>query len=68
MSSKVVAVVPVLDTAFNRRMAQGHEARMGHAADFRQVSADRVVWHRVRVCCGDVVPETVDTFDKMVTA
>lgn len=64
----IVAVTPVPDTAFNRRMAQGHELRMGHAADFRHVTADRVVWHRIRVCCGEAVPETVATFDRVLSA
>jgi hypothetical protein len=66
--SPVVAVTPVPDTAFNRRMAYGHEMRLGHAADFRHVTADRVLWHRVAACCGDVVPVEVATFDKVVSA
>lgn len=66
--SPVLAVELVPDTAFNRRMAYGHEVRKGHTANFRHVTADRVVWHRVAVCCGDVVPSEVATFDRLVSA
>jgi hypothetical protein len=50
------------DTPFNRRMAEGHKNRTGHKLDAVQVSDDGVLWHTVRLCCGETVPETVDTW------
>lgn len=66
--SPVLAVTPVPDTAFIRRMMQGHEVRKGHTANFSHVTADHVVWHRVAVCCGEAAPTEVATFDRLVSA
>lgn len=50
------------DTSFMRRMAEGHETRMGHKLDAVNVSEDGMLWHMVRLCCGETVPETVGTW------
>jgi hypothetical protein len=50
------------DTPFNRRLAEGHLHRTGHALDAVQVSDDGVLWYTVRLCCGETVPDTVDTW------
>lgn len=49
-------------TPFQRRMEVGHEMRTGHRADFRHVSLDGKLWHRVSLCCGEQIPETVPTW------
>lgn len=64
--SPVIAVEPLPDTAFNRRMAQGHKARLGHKLIAEHVSADRILWHTVRLCCGDTVPARVSTWAAVV--
>lgn len=53
-------------TPFQRRMEVGHEMSTGHRADFRHVSEDGVLWHIVRFCCGDPIPETVPTWDETI--
>lgn len=50
-------VESLADTAFNRRMAEGHKNRTGHALDAVQVSDDGELWRIVRLCCGETVPE-----------
>lgn len=49
-------VIP--DTPMNRVFARGHENRTGHRLNGMLVSADNVLWHRVRLCCGET-PEAV---------
>lgn len=61
-------VESVPDSPFNRRMIQGHELRKGHAADVRHVSADGVLWHKVYLCCGEDIPETVTSWEDAVPA
>ena len=36
--------------------------RLGHEENAVHVSADGILWHKVRLCCGDTIPATVDTF------
>lgn len=47
------------DNPFNRRMAEGHQFRTGHELNAIQVSDDGTLWHNVRLCCGEEIPETV---------
>ena len=47
------------DTPFNRRLAEGHMHRTGHKLESVQVSDDGTLWHTVRTCCGEEIPETV---------
>lgn len=61
-----LTVTPMPDTAFNRRMADGHRMRVGHTLDARSVSSDGVLWHTVRLCCGDALPSSVPTWSQYV--
>lgn len=56
-------VEPLPDTAMQRRMAAGHAMRLGHAENAVHVSADGVLWHKLRLCCGDTMPATVPTWE-----
>lgn len=53
-------------TPFQRRMERGHEIRTGHRAEFVHVSTDGTLWHRISVCCGEPIPETVPTWDEAI--
>jgi hypothetical protein len=64
--SAVAHIVTPQDTPFQRRMARGHHIRQGHPLDAMQVSADGVLWHTVRLCCGQAIPATVATWDEHV--
>ena len=50
-------------TLFNARMARGHEMRLGHELKAVQVSDDGILWHTVRLCCGETIPDTVETWE-----
>lgn len=63
MSALMAHVEALPDTPVNRQMLRGHELRKGHTPDMRHVSADGVLWHRVALCCGETVPERVDTWE-----
>lgn len=45
------------DTPFNRKLAEGHMNRTGHALDAVNVSNDGEWWQIVRFCCGETVPD-----------
>jgi hypothetical protein len=53
---------PIPDTPFQRRMARGHYNLRGHKLNAVHVSDDGILWHTVRLCCGDTVPDTVQTW------
>ena len=53
---------PIPDTPFNRRLAEGHRNRTGHEQNAVHVSDDGTLWHRVRLCCDETIPETVETW------
>jgi hypothetical protein len=55
------------DTPFNRRLAEGHLNRTGHKMNLVQVSDDGILWTNVRLCCGETIPETVDTWQEKPT-
>lgn len=59
-------VEPVANNSFNARMAEGHKRRLGHDLKAVQVSADGILWHTVRLCCGETVPETVPTWSEVI--
>ena len=59
--AKFVATVP--STPMEQRMARGHKIRTGHDQVALQVSDDGILWHKVRVCCGEQVPESVETWE-----
>jgi len=61
-------IEPMPATAMQERAAQGHRARLGHRADFRHVSDDGKLWHRVAVCCGEAIPDTVPTWADVTPA
>lgn len=51
------------DTPMNKRMATGHLIRLGHQLNAVHVSQDGMLWHRVYLCCGESIPETVKTWN-----
>ena len=58
MTEQQIIMSAVPDTAFQRRMAEGHEIRMGHKLDAVHVSDDGgQIWRMVRLCCGDKIPD-----------
>ena len=61
-------IEPMPATAMQERAAQGHRARLGHPADFQHVSDDGKLWHRVAVCCGEDIPDTVPTWADVTPA
>jgi hypothetical protein len=62
--AKFVQTIP--NTSMEQRMARGHKLRFGHEQKALHVSDDGVLWHKVRTCCGEQIPETVKTFDDFV--
>jgi hypothetical protein len=48
---------------FNQRLARGHRMRLGHELKAVQVSEDGILWHTVRLCCGETIPDTVDAWE-----
>lgn len=48
---------------FHARLARGHEIRKGHALHAVEVSQDGILWHTVRLCCGETIPDTVSTWN-----
>jgi hypothetical protein len=52
------------NTEMNIRMKVGHQIRMNHAAVFIHVSEDKTLLHTVRLCCGDIIPDSVKTFSQ----
>jgi hypothetical protein len=50
-------VIEPADNPFQRRMADGHQLRKGHALEAVLVSTDGEVWTMIRKCCGETVPE-----------
>lgn len=58
-----VSTIP--DTPFERRMAQGHRIRLGHELNAVHVSSDGVLWHKVNLCCGDSIPESVASWEEL---
>jgi hypothetical protein len=53
------------DTPFNARLARGHVMRTGHTLNARQVSEDGILWHTVKLCCGEEIPATVSTWGEL---
>lgn len=66
--SDALHVSTIPDTPFSRRMAAGHAMRLGHTENAVHVSADGMLWHKVRLCCGDTIPATVPTWDDVTPA
>jgi hypothetical protein len=55
-------VQPISVTPYQARMARGHAILQGHKLRAVQVSSDGILWHTVRLCCGEEIPTTVDTW------
>jgi hypothetical protein len=55
-------VEPLKDTPFQARMARGHKMRLGHELKAVQVSSDGILWHTIKLCCGETIPESVETW------
>lgn len=51
------------NTAFNARLAAGHEIRLGHPLHVVLTSEDGMLWHRVYLCCGQELPTTVPNWE-----
>jgi len=60
--AKFVTTIP--NTPFQQRMARGHRIRNGHELAALHVSDDGILWHKVRTCCGEQIPETVETWEQ----
>lgn len=56
-------IEPMQSTAMQERAAQGHRARLGHKLNAVHVSDDGRLWHRVTLCCGEGIPESVPTWE-----
>jgi len=61
-------VSPIPDTPMRRRMAAGHEMRHGHTLDAVHVTSDGMLWHTVRLCCGEAIPAAVAGWDELTPA
>lgn len=59
--AKFVETIP--NTAMQQRMARGHRIRLGHEQKAVHVSDDGILWHKIRTCCGETIPETVTTWE-----
>lgn len=57
---------PVPDSAYWRAMASGHLNRHGHALDAVLVSEDGFLWVGTKLCCGETVPESVNSWIDLV--
>lgn len=51
------------DSPFNARMERGHYMRTGHKLHAVEVSQDGMLWHKVYLCCGESIPDTVPTWE-----
>lgn len=54
------------NTTLNRQLALGHEIRKGHKYRGILVSQDGKLWHKVALCCGEEIPEKVETWEEAI--
>ena len=65
-ATQALKITQPADTEMHRRMAIGHQRRTGHKLDSVLVSSDGTLWHTVRKCCGETLPDTAPTWDETI--